>query len=175
MKKLISRKVLLETPIFTVSDNWIDVPRDGKVRRIMVEHGGSTVALPVDAEGRVLLVRQYRFAARKPLWELPAGKIDPGENALQGAKRELIEETGFRARKWRRLVTYYPSPGFQEEKMSIFLAADLISGEAKPDHGEENLVRRWFSAERVEKMIRNGQIQDGKTIIGIYFWRHQSN
>lgn len=167
MKKLISRKVLLETPIFTVSDNWLIAPREGKVRRIMVEHGGSTVAMPVDEEGRILLVRQYRYAALKALWELPAGKIDAGETALQAAKRELIEETGYRARNWKKLITYYPSPGFQQEKMSIFLATDLIAGEAKPDHGEENLERKWFRAEEVERMIRNGKIVDGKTIIGV--------
>lgn len=172
MKKLISRKVILETPIFTVSDNWLIAPREGKMRRIVVEHGGSTVALPLDEQQRVLLVRQYRYPALRSLWELPAGKIDPGETALQGAKRELIEETGFRARKWRRLTTYYPSPGFQQEKMSIFLAQDLIAGEAQPDHGEENLVRQWFPITSIEQMIRKGKIQDGKTIIGIYFLRH---
>ncbi len=172
VKKLISRKVLLETPIFTVSDNWLIAPRDGKVRRIMVEHGGSTVAMPVDEQGRILLVRQYRYPARKALWELPAGKIDPGETALQAAKRELIEETGFRARRWRKLTTYYPSPGFQQEKMSIFLATNLIPGEAQPDHGEENLQRKWFSAAKLDSMIRNGQIVDGKTIIGYFLWRN---
>lgn len=175
MKKLISRKVLLETPIFTVSDNWLIAPRDGKVRRIMVEHGGSTVAMPVDEEHRVLLVRQYRYPALQALWELPAGKIDPGETALQGAKRELIEETGYRAKKWKKLTTYYPSPGFQQEKMSIFLAEDLVPGEAQPDHGEENLVRKWFPAEKVESMIRRGQIRDGKTMIGFYLWRASLN
>lgn len=172
MKRLISRKVLLETPIFTVSDNWLIAPRDGKMRRILVEHGGSTVALPADEEGRVLLVRQYRYPARKTLWELPAGKIDPGETALQAAKRELIEETGFRARRWKKLITYYPSPGFMQEKMSIFLAEQLVPGEAQPDHGEENLISKWFTAEQVESMIRTGRIKDGKTIIGFYLWRH---
>lgn len=171
MKKLISRKVLLETPIFTVSDNWLIAPREGKVRRIMVEHGGSTVAMPVDDEGRILLVRQYRYAALKALWELPAGKIDAGETALQAAKRELIEETGYRARKWRKLITYYPSPGFQQEKMSIYLATGLIAGEAKPDHGEENLERKWFAAAEVERMIRKGVIIDGKSIIGFHLWK----
>ena len=175
MKKLISRKVLLETPIFTVSDNWLIAPRDGKVRRIMVEHGGSTVAMPVDEENRVLLVRQYRYPALQALWELPAGKIDPGETALQGAKRELIEETGYRAKKWKKLTTYYPSPGFQQEKMSIFLAQDLVPGDAQPDHGEENLVRKWFPANQIHSMIRKGLIRDGKTIIGFYLWRDSLN
>ncbi|MBL8177652.1 MAG: NUDIX hydrolase [Bryobacterales bacterium] len=171
MKKLISRKVLLETPIFTVSDNWLEAPREGKIRRIMVEHGGSTVAMPVDENGRILLVRQYRYAALKALWELPAGKIDAGETPLQAAKRELAEETGYRAKNWRRLISYYPSPGFQQEKMSIFLATDLIAGEPKPDHGEENLERKWFEGSEVDKMIRNGVIVDGKTVIGFYSWR----
>jgi len=170
--KNLKRKVMLETPIFTVTDNYLTDPNNRKIRRIVVEHKGSTVCLPVDDKGRVLLVKQYRFPARDFLWELPAGKIDPGETALQGAKRELKEETGFTARKWKKLVTFCASPGFQEEKMTIFLAENLVAGEATPDHGEEDLIMKWFEPERVEAWIRNGNIIDAKTIIGMYLWRH---
>jgi ADP-ribose pyrophosphatase len=169
MKKLTSRKVMLETPIFTVTDNHLIDPNNRKIRRILVEHKGSTVVMPVDDQGRILLVQQYRFPARDFLWELPAGKIDPGETALEGAKRELIEETGFRAKSWKKLVTFYASPGFQQETMTIFLAKNLTAGEAAPDHGEEDLIMRWFPQKRIESWIRSGKICDAKTIIGMYF------
>lgn len=170
MKKLISTKRLLETPIFTVSDNWLLDPEGHKIRRIMVEHGGSTVVLPVDEQGRVLMVRQYRFPVKEYLWELPAGVIDPGETALQAAKRELREETGFKARRWKKLVKFYPSPGFQEETMTIFLASDLAAGESNTGH-DEHLRLKWFEPEWIEGQIRRGRFHDAKTIIGMYVWR----
>jgi ADP-ribose pyrophosphatase len=171
MKKL-TRKVMLETPIFTVSDNYLTDPNNRKIRRIVVEHKGSAVVLPVDDRGRVLLVKQYRFPMKDFLWELPAGKIDPGETALQGAKRELKEETGYSAKRWKKLITFAASPGFQEEKMNIFLAENLTAGEAAPDHGEEDLIFRWFEVKQIEAWIKNGNIIDAKTIIGMYLWRH---
>ncbi len=170
MKKLLKRKLLLETKFFTVTDNNL-IDNDGRhIQRLLVEHGGSTVVLPLDDQKRVLLVKQYRFPAKTSLWELPAGKVDPGETPRQGAKRELIEETGLRAKRWKKLVTYYPSPGFQEEKMSIFLATGLIPGE-KPEIEDEHLEERWIPVDKLEALIKSGKIVDGKTIIGMYYLR----
>lgn len=171
MKKLISSKRMLKTPIFTVTDNWLLDPAGHKIRRILVEHGGSTVVMPVDDQGRVCLVRQYRYPAKQYLWELPAGVIDAGETAIQAAKRELQEETGYKAKKWKKLITFYPSPGFQEEKMTIFLARDLVEGDANLGH-DEHLEAKWFEAGEVEDQIRRGRLTDAKTIIGMYFFRH---
>lgn len=167
MAKLISTKQILKTPIFTVSDNWLLDPAGNKIRRIMVEHGGSTVVMPQDEEGRVCLVRQYRYPAGQYMWELPAGVIDPGETALQAAKRELAEETGYKARKWKKLITFYPSPGFQQEKMSIFLATGLTKGDANLGH-DEHLEAKWFERAWIEEQIRKGKLTDAKTIIGMY-------
>lgn len=171
MKKLLSRKVMLRTPIFHVTDNWVLDPQGHKIRRIMVEHGGSTVVMPVDAEGRICLVRQYRYPALSYLWELPAGMIDPGETALQAAKRELAEETGLRARSWKKLINFLPSPGFQQEQMTIFLARDLKSGKANPTE-DERLEVRWFAPEWIEQQIGRGKIRDAKTIIAMYAYEH---
>jgi ADP-ribose pyrophosphatase len=104
---------------------------------------------------------------------LPAGRLDPGEKPLQAAKRELEEETGYRARRWKKLISFYPSPGYVSEKMTIFLASELSAGEAKP-MDDERIRCRWFSARQVEQMIRTNRIQDGKTIIGYFVWKSSS-
>ncbi|MBI4904508.1 MAG: NUDIX hydrolase [Acidobacteria bacterium] len=171
MKKLLKRTVLHENRLFTVSENRLIDPAGHKIDRILVEHQGSTVALPTDGNGNVLLVRQYRFPARAYMWELPAGKIDPGESALQAAKRELIEETGYRAKRWKKLTTFYPSPGFHGEWMSIFLAENLVAGEREVIE-DEHLEIKWFSVAWVEQQIRRGKIFDAKTIIGMCLWRN---
>src|SRR5579862_4406793 len=114
--KIISSKELIRTPIFWVTmDHALD-PDGFEIKRAIVQHPGSAVVMPVDERNRVLLVRQYRLPAGKYLWELPAGRVDPGETPLQAARRELAEETGYRAKKWEKLAIFYPSPGFLAEK-----------------------------------------------------------
>jgi ADP-ribose diphosphatase len=126
--------------------------------------------MAVDEKKRILLVRQYRLPADKYLWELPAGKLDPGEKPLQAAKRELAEETGYRAKKWSKLVSFWPSPGYVGEKMTIFLATDLTAGEATP-MDDERIETRWFAKKELAEMIRTGKIEDGKTMIGFFLWQ----
>ena len=126
--------------------------------------------MAVDPKQRILLVRQYRLPARQYLWELPAGKLDPGETALQAAKRELREETGYRARKWRKLATFFPSPGFLAEKMTIYLATGLTEGEAAP-MADERIEKQWFKPAELDQMFRSGKLRDGKTMIGYLAWR----
>jgi ADP-ribose pyrophosphatase len=104
------------------------------------------------------------------LWELPAGRLDPGETPLKAAKRELLEETGFKAKKWTKLATYYPSPGFLAEKMTLFAAEELTEGDAQP-MDDERIEVRWFTPKELDGMIREGKLQDGKTLIGFLTWR----
>ena len=118
---------------------------------------------------RVLLVRQYRLPADQLLWELPAGKMDDGETPLQAAKRELIEETGYRAKTWRKLVTFFPSPGYVGEKMTIYLATELKEGEAQPME-DERIEKKWFSKKEFTEMIRGNKIMDAKTMLGYLYW-----
>jgi ADP-ribose pyrophosphatase len=163
--KLISSTEITRTPIFHVTlDRAID-PGGFEIKRAIVKHGGSAVMMPVDHRGRILLVRQYRLPAQGYLWELPAGRVDEGETFLQAARRELKEETGYTAKSWKKIATFFPSPGFLAEKMTIFLATDLTAGESTP-MDDERIETRWFTASDLGKWIDAGKIIDAKTMIG---------
>ena len=168
--KLISSKEVYKCSLFSVTEDHATDGKGYEIRRSIVRHNGSAVMMAVDAKKRILLVRQYRLPARMAMWELPAGRLDPGEKPMQAAKRELIEETGYRARKWRKLAAFYASPGFVAEKMTIFLATDLIAGEAQP-MDDEKIEARWFTSQEIERMLRSGKILDGKTMIGYLTWK----
>jgi ADP-ribose pyrophosphatase len=138
----------------------------------VVRHAGSAVMMAVDDRRRILLVRQYRLPAGRYMWELPAGRLDPGEKPLQAARRELIEETGYRARRWTRLASFWVSPGYVEERMTIYLATDLTAGEATP-MDDERIETRWFTRRELARMIQRGKIEDAKTMIGFMTWRQR--
>jgi ADP-ribose pyrophosphatase len=168
--KLTSSKELLKTRIFSVTEDEAIEPGGFHIQRAIIQHPGSAVMMAIDEKKRILLVRQYRLPARQFLWELPAGRVDPGETPLKAARRELIEETGMRARTWKKLVSFYPSPGFLAEKMNLFVAMELTAGVAKPME-DERIEMRWFAARDIEQMIRAGKIIDGKTITGFLMWK----
>jgi ADP-ribose pyrophosphatase len=168
--KIISSREAYKCRLFTVTeDEAIDPKTKFEIKRSVVRHNGSAVMMAVDDKKRILLVRQYRLPADKYLWELPAGKVDEGETPLQAAKRELIEETGYRARSWKKLSTFFPSPGFVAERMTIYLATELTAGTATP-MDDERIEARWFPSKELGKMIDEGKIEDGKTIIGFLTW-----
>jgi ADP-ribose pyrophosphatase len=167
---IITSKQLLKTPIFSVSEDIALDPDGFKIKRAIIHHGGSAVMMPVDKKNRILLVKQYRLPAQQYLWELPAGRLDAGETPLQAAKRELIEETGYRAKKWQKLAEFYASPGFLAEKMTIYLATKLTAGEKKPME-DERIETRWFTARELDKAIEAGKILDAKTQIGFLKWK----
>ena len=171
--KIISSQEAYRCRLFWVTeDDAVDPKTRFEIKRSVVRHNGSAVMMAVDEKKRILLVRQYRLPAGKYLWELPAGKVDEGETPLQAAKRELIEETGYRAKKWEKLTTFFPSPGFVAERMTIFLATGLTAGTATP-MDDERIEARWYSSKDVAKMIRAGKIEDAKTMIGFYRWKNR--
>jgi ADP-ribose pyrophosphatase len=168
--KIISSEEICRTPIFWVTvDHAVD-PGGFEIKRAIVQHAGSAVMMPVDEKGRILLVRQYRLPARAYLWELSAGRIDPGETALVAAKRELKEETGFKAKQWTKLCHFFGSPGYVAEKMTIYVAEELTAGVATPME-DERIETRWFTLKEIEALIADGTIVDAKTIIGYTHWR----
>jgi len=166
--KITESKQVYDCKLFQVTeDKAVDIKTKFEIKRSVVRHAGSAVMMAVDDKKRILLVRQYRLPADKHLWELPAGKVDAGEKPLEAAKRELVEETGYRAKKWTKLVSFWPSPGYVGERMTIFLATDLVAGEATP-MDDEQIETQWFKKKDVHQMIRDGKIEDAKTIIGYY-------
>jgi ADP-ribose pyrophosphatase len=171
MKIVSSQEHFRNSLIALTVDELID-PHGFPMTRAIVHHPGSAVVLARDSRGRILMVRQFRAPARQFLWELPAGKIDDGEKALAAARRELKEETGFTARRWKKLVGFWASPGFLGEQMNIYLAESLIPGEVVPVD-DERIERRWFTVKELEAGIAKGKIVDGKTMIGLYVWKLQ--
>jgi ADP-ribose pyrophosphatase len=170
--KIISSKELLKNKLFTITDEVATDPDGFEIHRNIVRHPGSAVMLAIDDEKRILLVRQFRLPAEQELWELPAGRLDPGEQPLEAAKRELQEETGYQANTWKKLICFWPSPGYVGEKMDIFLAKDVTAG--KQDlMGDERIHIQWFDWLELGAMIRRGEIVDGKTLIGYYSWLDQ--
>lgn len=167
--KIVSSREVYACGLFRVSEDEAVDKTGWRIRRNVVHHNGSAVIMPVDAKGRVLLVRQYRLPADRYLWELPAGKIDEGETPLRAAKRELAEETGLRARTWKKLAMFYPSPGYMQESMTIFLATGLTQGEAQP-MDDERIETRWFARKELKELIRTNAITDAKTMIGFLHW-----
>jgi ADP-ribose pyrophosphatase len=167
--RIISSRVVYRGPVFHVTSDRVREPGSIVVRRDVVRHSGSIVIMAVDdtrSEPRVLLARQYRHPANDYLWELPAGRIDPGEAALEGARRELIEETGYTAAHWRRALYFYSSPGFLDETMAVYLATGLKSGKAQPEE-DEVIQKRMFPLSQLVRMVMSGAIRDGKTIAAV--------
>jgi ADP-ribose pyrophosphatase len=171
--KITSSREVYQCKLFWVTEDEAVDPKSGfEIKRSVVRHAGSAVMLAVDDRKRILLVRQYRLPANGNLWELPAGRLDPGEKPLQAARRELAEETGYRARTWKKLASFWVSPGYVAEKMTIFLATDLTEGEATP-MDDERIETRWFTRREIGEMINSGKIEDAKTMIGFLLWERR--
>ena len=171
---VLKSKVSYKGSIFSVTTDTVTEPGGYTSTRDVIRHNGSVVILAVDTSTNptnptVLIERQYRHAAEQFLYELPAGRIEPNEAPLAAAKRELIEETGFRARKWSRLVRYYASPGFLAETMQVFLAEEIRQGEAKPED-DEDIELLHIPLSELLTMIHTGKILDGKTILSVLLY-----
>jgi ADP-ribose pyrophosphatase len=163
--KTISTKSIYSGKIFDVS---LDRIREGEIEyeREIVSHNGSAVIVPVFPDKTVALVKQYRHAAEKYLWEIPAGSLEKDENPKEGARRELEEEVGATAGKLELLTEFYVSPGFLSEKMFVFLATDLTETVQNLE-ADELIELERFTFERAFEMIRRNEIEDAKTIVGL--------
>jgi ADP-ribose pyrophosphatase len=173
--RVLSSRVSYRGPVFWVTTDQVREPSGIRVRRDVVRHSGSIVVLAVDRtlyEARVLLEKQYRHAAGRFLLELPAGRIDEGENELKAAKRELLEETGYSAGSWKRVLRFWASPGFVAETMSIYLARDLQPGTAQPED-DEVIEIQLVPIKKAVSLVLKGTIQDAKTIAGVLWLDRQ--
>jgi ADP-ribose pyrophosphatase len=167
--KVISSKLMYQGPVFGVRRDRVREPGGIEATRDIVTHSGSVVVLPVFSNGRILMIRQYRYAAGDYLWELVAGRKDPGESFIEGARRELKEETGYTARRIKKLIEVFPTPGFVNETMVIFLAQGLTEGAANPEE-DEQIAARKLTLRDAERWIRTGKIRDAKSVAGILYY-----
>jgi ADP-ribose pyrophosphatase len=173
--KVLSSTLSYEGPLFRVYTDKI-VENGRQLTRDVIRHNGSVVVLAVDdaknkKDPMIVMERQYRHAAKEVLLEVPAGKMEEGEDALAAAKRELLEETGFKAKRWRKMIRYFASPGFLGEFMQVFLAEGLTLGDAQPEY-DEQIEIEMIPLSRLVKMIDQGKIHDGKTLISVMLYVH---
>ena len=172
--EVLASKVSYEGPLFRVLSEQIREPNGKQVNRDVIRHNGSVVILALDKskskkDPLVLVERQFRHAAQQFLYEVPAGKMESGEDHLEAAKRELREETGCEAKKWTKLVKYFASPGFLGEWMQVFAAEGLTVGEAHPE-ADESFELQFVPLSELLRLIDAGKIRDGKTLISILYY-----
>ena len=161
--------MIYEGRVFGIRRDEVIEPTGVHATREVITHPGSVVVLPVLPDKRILLIRQYRYATRQFLWELVAGRIDNNETPQRGAARELIEETGYRAKKFRVFLDVFPTPGFLEERMYILLAEGLTPGKAEPEE-DERITCKAFTRKEAEQMIRRNTIRDAKSVAGLLYY-----
>lgn len=159
-------KTVFEGPVFRIESGIVREPGGVRARRDIIRHSGSVAILPIDEDGRITLVRQYRCVFGVPLVELPAGRIDRGETARAAARRELREEIGMDARRYERLIRIVPSPGFLDETVTIYRASALFASAAPPDEDERIGIVRLTLAEALRR-VRRGSIEDAKTVTAL--------
>lgn len=167
--QVVSSETLATGRHFVYKRDHVREPGGIEATRDIIEHPGSVVVLPVFDDGRILMIRQFRYAAKQSLWELVAGHREPHETFLESAPRELQEETGYTAEKFTKLLEFYPSPGLLSEKMVVYLAEGLTKGKSKQED-DEKISSRALTLAELEAWIKTGKIVDGKSVAGILYY-----
>jgi len=172
-ERTVSKRTVFRGKVFGVQRHQVVLPGGRRAVRDLISHPGAVAVVPVLDDGRIVLIRQFRKAIEQVLCEIPAGTREKGERLAVCVRRELAEETGYRARKIKRLVTIYPVPGYSSEMIDIYVATGLTASAANPE-ADEQIEVVPMKPERIVKMIRSGTIKDGKTIAGIlcYLGKH---
>ncbi|MBI1747947.1 MAG: NUDIX hydrolase [Acidobacteria bacterium] len=169
-RKVIKQQPIYEGRVIKVSVDTVEQPDGSQVIREVVRHPGGAVAVPILPDGRIVLVRQFRYPIGRALLELPAGKLDPAEPPEVSVLRELEEESGFRAGAIRKICEFFPTPGFCDEVLHIFIAYDLQPGRQHLEVDEEAMSVEIYSKTELSDMIARGEIVDGKTLVGLLWW-----
>lgn len=165
-EKTLDSQMMYDGRIIKVYKDNVELADGKKSFREVVRHSGGVVILAIKDYDKILLVKQYRYPIGETVLELPAGKLEKGEDPFEAAKRELEEETGYCANKWTDLGYINTSPGFSDEKLYLYLAQDLEYTHCHPDEGE--IIQAFeYKYDDVLKMIDNGEINDAKTICGL--------
>ncbi|KXZ39658.1 ADP-ribose pyrophosphatase [Alkalithermobacter thermoalcaliphilus JW-YL-7 = DSM 7308] len=165
-EKTLSSEKIYNGKIINLRIDTVELPDHKYQKREIVEHPGAVAVLAITKENEIIMVKQYRKTVEETLWEVPAGKLEIGEDPKKCAMRELKEETGYSCKKIELINTFYTSPGFSDEKMYLYLAKDLVEGDPNPDEDEYVEIHK-VKVEDALDMLQNGTIKDAKTIIAI--------
>jgi ADP-ribose pyrophosphatase len=172
LPQLLKQRLFHKGRKFDFEVNRLRLPNKSEGEWECIRHPGGALAIPVTSDGKLILVRQYRFAVQGRLLEFPAGTVEPNEEPLETVKREIEEETGYRAHNWDKLGEFFLAPGYSDEILYAFLARDLEKLETPPQQEEgEDIEIVFFSPEELETAIRDGQPVDGKTIASFFLAR----
>jgi ADP-ribose pyrophosphatase len=167
--EILRSDMIYQGRVFGLRRDEVLEPSGLRTTREVITHPGSVVVLPVLPDGRIVMIRQYRHATRQYLWELVAGRKEPEETPKEGAARELLEETGYRAKRFKVFLDVFPTPGFLEERMYLLLAEGLTAGKAQPEEDEKIEVRA-YKLKELKQMIKSGRLRDAKSIAGILYY-----
>ncbi|GAA6616947.1 NUDIX hydrolase [Scytonema sp. NUACC26] len=172
LPQLLKQRLLYKGRKFDFEVNRLRLPNNSEGEWECIRHPGGALAIPVTSEGKLLLVRQYRFTAEGRIFEFPAGTLEYGEDPLETIQREIQEETGFRAHKWQKLGEFFLAPGYSSEIIYAFLAQDLEKLEEPPPQDEdEDMETVFFTPEELEKAILEGEQVDAKSITSFFLAR----
>ncbi|HWZ97928.1 MAG TPA: NUDIX hydrolase [Candidatus Dormibacteraeota bacterium] len=167
--QILSSEMLYQGPVFGLRRDELIEPTGLRTKREVITHPGSVVVLPVLPDGNIVMIQQYRHATKQYLWELVAGRMEPGEDPKTAAARELAEETGYHTKKLKIFLDVFPTPGFLEERMFLLLASDVQPGTASPED-DEKIVSAVYTPQKLEQMIHSGKLRDAKSIAGLLYY-----
>ncbi|RKD27862.1 ADP-ribose pyrophosphatase [Caminicella sporogenes DSM 14501] len=173
-ERTIKSDKIYQGKIINLRVDTVELPDKKYSKREIVEHPGGVAILPITKDNKIIMVKQYRKSVEEKLLEIPAGKLEIGEEPKECAKRELLEETGYTSENIEYLFKFYTSPGFSNEVISLFIAKNLEKGEARPDE-DEYIEIKEYEIEELLEMIKNGEIKDAKTIIAILYIKNSLN